>query len=425
MGNTLIPIIYKAADGGGEATTWSRPTEWLSQPDYSSTDNEMDLLFFVGENYPNDVAFSVTTDTGDYQVDWGDGVVDTVSSGSVAEHKYTYTDIDTGTELASGQRQVMIKVTATNNFTGVNFDIKPSTDPKSYWTSDIIEINMIGSQISSLNLKNSNTTKLLNFNFQGTNQLTSTNGLFRDLTDFRNLQSLDTSSVTDMDSMFYECYALEAIPQLDTSSVTNMGTMFYRCYSLTTIPQLDTSSVTDMEAMFRSCRSLTTIPQLDTSSVTSMSSTFRYCYSLTTIPQLDTSSVTDMGFMFQYCYSLTTISQLDTSSVTDMGFMFQYCYSLTTIPQLDTSSVTDMGYMFGYGYSLSEVNFINFGLGVSSFDLENTNLTRGGLVNVFYDLPDRSAETEGTLTITGTYGTGDLTAADIQIATDKNWSIVT
>ena len=401
MSKTFIPIIYKAADGGGETTTWSRPTEWLAQPDYSSTDNEMDLLFFVGENYPNDLAFSVTTDSGDYQVDWGDGVIDTVSSGSVAEHQYNYTDIPSATQLDNGQRQVMIKVTATNNFTGVDFDKQPSTDPKTNWTSDIIEINMVGSQISSLNLRNKKTTKLINFNFQGTNLLTSAYELFQSLTDFRNLQSLDTSSVTDMRNMFRDCYSLTTIPQLDTSSVTDMEYMLYYCYSLTTIPQLDTSSVTEMYQTFRSCFSLTTIPQLDTSSVNRMRDMFQYCYSLITIPQLNTSSVTDMNSMFGYCHSLTTISQLDTSSVTDMYVTFNSCYSI------------------------SEVNFINFGLGEDSFRLVDTNLTRDRLVNVFNDLPDRSAETEGTLSITGTYGTGDLTAADIQIATDKNWSIVT
>lgn len=84
------------------------------------------------------------------------------------------------------------------------------------------------------------------------------------LTDISALAGWDTSSVTSMNSMFYGCTSLTDISALagwDTGSVTDMTFMFRDCSSLTDISALsgwDTSSVTDMNFMFYGCTSLTT-----------------------------------------------------------------------------------------------------------------------------------------------------------------------
>ena len=56
-----------------------------------------------------------------------------------------------------------------------------------------------------------------------------------------------------------------------------------------------------------------------------------------------------------------------------------------------------------------------------SFTLVDCALERSALVQVFYDLG--TPVTTQTLTITRNPGVSDLTAADILIATSKNWTV--
>ena len=56
-----------------------------------------------------------------------------------------------------------------------------------------------------------------------------------------------------------------------------------------------------------------------------------------------------------------------------------------------------------------------------SFSLEDCNFDQAGLVNVFNDLASATA----TITVTDNPGTGDLTAGNLAIATDKGWTVTT
>lgn len=248
---------------------------------------------------------------------------------------------------------------------------------------------------------------------------------------------LNTSNVTNMSNMFYNCKSLITIPQLDTSKVTNMEGLFSRCSSLTTIPQLNTSNVTNMHGMFRMCSSLTSIPQLDTSKVTNMNEMFNSCSSLTSIPQLDTSNATSLFSMFGGCSKLTAIPQLNTSNVTDMGNMFYNCFSLTTIPQLDTSNVTSISRIFwscdsltnlggftnlGQAYETTQnANYDNYTLNLSY----SNNLTHDSLMNVInnlYNIANKGVKTQQL--VLGSTNISKLSAEEIQIATDKGFSVL-
>ena len=91
------PIAIKKAEA------WVRPTEWLTQPTYTTGQQQIDLLVGVGENGVNDIAFNISTSTGTYSVDWGDSYTSTgVASGVNAEHLFDWADISSDTIMSNG-----------------------------------------------------------------------------------------------------------------------------------------------------------------------------------------------------------------------------------------------------------------------------------------------------------------------------------
>ena len=130
-------------------------------------------------------------------------------------------------------------------------------------------------------------------------------------------------------------------------------------------------------------------------------------------------NVTSMSSMFTGCQSLQSVPFFNTQNVTNMSNMFQYCYSLNFIPNFNTALVT---------------NFTNFANACNSLDrcttifrnsvgLQNCQLSKDALVEVFTNLINRTSTTSATIDITGNWGATALTSADRLIATGKNWSI--
>ena len=102
-----------------------------------------------------------------------------------------------------------------------------------------------------------------------------------------------------------------------------------------------------------------------------------------------------------------------------MSGMFQICVSLNFIPNFNTALVT---------------NFTNFANGCNSLDrcttifrnsvgLQNCQLSKDALVEVFTNLIDRTSTTSATIDIAGNWGATALTSADRLIATNKNYTI--
>ena len=179
-------------------------------------------------------------------------------------------------------------------------------------------------------------------------------------------------------------------------------------------------NATSMTNMFQGCFSLQSVPLFNTINVTSMQNMFQGCLSLQSVPLFNTINVTNMIYMFNSCYSLQSVPLFNTQNVTNMNTMFQNCFSLNFIPNFNTALVT---------------NFTNFANGCSSLDrcttifrnsvgLQNCQLSKDALVEVFTNLIDRTTTTSATIDITGNWGATALTSADRLIATNKNWTIV-
>lgn len=377
--------------------TYVRPSDYLTIPSITSSDEKVIMLVFISNNDSNLLAF---TFSGNYTVDWGDGVVENVSSGVAASHDYNYSTYDpSNTTLNSkGFKQALVIVTAQggSSLTSLNFQTRhPFTaGTTNYYSQPIVELYISCPNLTSTNLtlgtnlatviypRLTEYVSLINIG-----NLTALNSTFRTMynlkrvdigktsslltgmastfTDCRSLLKVtinsetNTSNVTSMGGMFSNCFSLIDVPLFDTSNVTAMNLMFSGCYHLNRVPLFNTSKVTTMLAMFELCHSLLDVPLFDTSKVTTMNTMFDFCYSLKAVPLFNTIAVTNMAAMFRNCSSLTTLPLFNTSSVTSMNLMFSECRSLITVPLFDTANVTDMSSMFNNCYSLERIPLFN------------------------------------------------------------------
>jgi hypothetical protein len=368
------------------AAEWVRNPDWIDLPEHDPSDERIDILFAVGDWSSNPVAFVMQ---GDYHVDWGDGNDENVTSNVQAEHNFDYDDLDPETEFVVGgttYRQAIITVTPQTSeaLTLVDFNRKHTGFVPQYATA-MMDMRLSVPNCTSLIIGGANAPR---------------RGLER-------VDWLSTGTLTSMGGMFFDCNSLQSIPAFPGSvaSVTNMGSMFSGCNSLQSIPAFTGSvaSVTNRVNMFTVCSSLQSIPAFPGSvaSVTNMLNMFLNCNSLQSIPAFPGSvaSVTTMQSMFQNCNSLQSIPAFPGSvaSVTNMGNMFLNCNSLALLGDLP-------------GVTLN-------------FSVASCLLGRDELVSVFTNLPDRTSLDSRTITITNNPGASELSAADLEIATDKNWVV--
>ncbi len=364
-----------SAISGAPTAPWVRPADWLTLPTLTESDQKFVGLHAV---YP-DANFVALSASGDYTVDWGDGVVENFVSGAVAQHEYNYGTYDTGnaTLCSRGYKQAVVTVTpqAGQNLTALNLHQRHSALTVQY-SSGFLDIALASASLTDLRI-----------GVQAPESSTQTIR-FADL----GRVNIVRSSVADFSRLFTGCYSLQAVVSISTDVVSNVNVsyMFYSCQSLASVPQFNTAAVTNMGSMFSGCYSLTSVPLFNTSAVTSMSGMFYNCYSLTSVPLFNTSAVTNMGSMFYNCFSLASVPQFNTAAVTNMVSMFAACNSLSKVSMTGTKV---------------------------SFSVANCKLSAARLNEIYSNL---ATVTGQTITVTGNYGTA---TDNPTIATAKGWTV--
>lgn len=256
----------------------------------------------------------------DFEVDWGDGNVQTIHDFGQGYHNYG----------SSGIYTIVINGTLTGwrfNYGGDRFKI--------------IEI----SQWGNINLGN------LGYNFFGCENLVIT------ATD-----APDLTGTTNLEFAFLYCYSLGSTGSMNAwnvSGVTNMKGMFDGASSFNQpIGNWDVSRVTDMEYMFDGASSFNQpIVNWDVSNVTIMEDMFHGASSFNQpIGNWNVSGVTTMEGMFYWSSSFNQpIGSWNVSEVTSMAFMFDEASSFNqTLGDWDVSSVTKMYYMFAEATSFNQ-----------------------------------------------------------------------
>ena len=367
--------LYIKASASAEK--WVRPSDWLPMPtNITSADQTFVGLHAVFESGQNYCAFLFTTSAGQYQVDWGDGTITLHDSNTIAQKNYDYASISNSTICSRGYKQVIIKVTpVSGNLLTCNFQQRFVTTPVQ-------------------------------------NQVYAT-GFLDCILSMPNASSITFGGATVRHN-YVERFDVKTI-----GNVTNIQMMFYNCHSLQSVPLFNTQNVNTMLYMFASCYALQSVPLFNTQNVTNMSLMFNGCFSLQSVPLFNTQNVTNMSYIFASCYALQSVPLFNTQNVTNMLQMFNSCVSLNFIPNFNTALVT---------------NFTAFANGCNSLDrcttifrnsvgLQNCQLSKDALVEIFTNLTNRTSTTSATIDITGNWGATALTSADRLIATNKNYII--
>ena len=397
--------LYIKANASASTKEWVRPSDWLPMPaNITSADQTFVGLHAVFESGQNYCAFSFTTSAGQYQVDWGDGTVTLHNSNTIAQKNYDYASISNSTICSRGYKQVIIKVTpVSGNLSGCNFQQRFVTTPAQN------QVYATGFLDCILSMPNANAGQSITFG-----------GVTIRHSYVERFDVKTIGNVTNTNFMFQGCLSLQSVPLFNTQNVTGMSDMFRNCHSLQSVPLFNTQKVTAMSLMFQGCFSLQSVPFFNTQNVTDMGNMFFGCHSLQSVPLFNTQNVTTMQQMFQNCFSLQSVPLFNTQKVTGMANMFNNCASLNFIPNFNTTLVT---------------NFTNFANGCNSLNrcttifrnsvgLQNCQLSKDALVEVFTNLTDRTSTTSATIDITGNWGATALTSADRLIATNKNWTII-
>ena len=127
-----------------------------------------------------------------------------------------------------------------------------------------------------------------------------------------------------------------------------------------------------------------------------------------------------------YCYAY---NQPFPSGVTFANATSNFMYNCTaynqplTVTFSLTNSNTHSNFISNTNYAMKYLRIINWNSQFASISIQNGSYSADSLALLFGDLYDRTATTAGQINITNCYGASLLTAAQKQIATDKNWVI--
>lgn len=429
-----LPGFKKApTEAAAPTSSWTRPASWPALP--TTAANQIDILAAVRNHDSNYVALTISTSTGTYSVDWGDGTSSTgVSSAATAEHQYTYSDVDldTGTVSEFGYKTALIQVTPdTGNITSLQCCKQHSrTGLQTNYTLPYLDIQ--------INAPSATTVRVSYDEYCGVQQArivahgSVTSGMascFKNCIDLRSVtfDAGTLTGVTDISSLLYQTYALREVtfPSGSLGSVTSMDLAFANSglTSLTFPSGAFAGSAVSCAQAFRYMVNLTdfTWPTNLVVSTGNPQWAFDGCTALRKIiiPTGALNTCTSMFQMFGNCFGLRKVEIQGTncSSVTNWTSVFSGCYMLAEIILPTTggmSAATAVGNCFQNCYSLSRVQNLNCPI---SFSLANSSISATELDEIYTALPTISSQ---TITVTGNHGTDADTPT---IATAKGWTV--
>jgi hypothetical protein len=395
---------------------WVRPAEWLPIDSLVSAGQHK----FVGLCAVIDGQVSelrVRVGSVNYTVDWGDGTIETYSSSTYSlSHYYDFSTISSPL-TTEGWKQVIVQIYPTNpidTFPGYVF-----VDQSTWNVNNWLDIKMASTTCNSFTISTKKTPYLKKFTWVGTHQpLAFVNGWIASSLeeldiDFTNITSTGsafqsvggrifneddydlTCASTAMTSTFSSCN-LQTLGNLTlTAGATSLLQTFYLSTRLERVGNISAPTATTMNTIFSGCVNLQKVGTINISGATSATNAFSSCVALKEVGDITTTSVfASISGMFANCYSLQKVKLTNCSGLTSAGTAFTNCYSL-------------------FSLSLSGIKV--------SFSVASTALNRTALVALFNDLG--IPVTTQIITVTGTPGSPNLTAADILIATSKNWTV--
>jgi hypothetical protein len=347
-----------------------RPSDWLDLPEVQAGDQTLVALVAVYPHESNHLSFVVS---GDYTVDWGDGVIENFSAGQQANKNYVWSSLPAN-DTTRGYRQAILMITPQSGqtLTSLNFNVRHPAATQNAYSIKLLDVVVAGANINNLVLSGNNIRAgiLESFRFPGDNL------------------------ITNFSSFLASCPSLRSMPALNVSNGTNFVSFLQGCSSLRSLPALNVSNGTSFSSFLANCPSLQYLPPLNVSNGTVFNGFLQGCSSLRSLPALNVSNGTNFNGFLANCPSLQYLPPLNVSNSTSFVSFLQGCFSV--------GSVVLAG--------LRE-----------TCDLSNKQFSRNAIIAIFNGLATVSAK---TINISSNYGAADLTQTDRDIAINKGWTII-
>jgi hypothetical protein len=358
---------------------WVRPADWITITD---TPNEVQFLVCDTGAKAFTILTQFTRTTGNIYIDWGDGVINTISSLSTStDHVYS----TGGTPCSRGYNTWKIRIygdptcVITNAKHLVNF---PVTGGSTFYNIGLLEA-YFGDGTCSNNSFFSNyftsvTTTIPNATFQLLEYVklpatvTWTSQMFQM---FQNCSSLakvimptSAANLTNCGTVFSFCpNLLDVTFPSNSTGITNLSSAFINCSNLRTITLPPTlNSCTSMASMCTACSSLKNLTIPSVNLVTSFASAFSTCNSLQWIkfnslpsPASPSTGVTASN-MFQGSTQLQNVyfpSTCSSNAIYSAGSLFSGCFSLKNVVFPTNFNASSLNAGFQNNYSLTSIVF--------------------------------------------------------------------
>lgn len=222
---------------------WTRPLDWLAMPDVTSAMDVFHGLLAVYEHGRNAVALQATVSgAATYTVDWGDGTVETVTSGTAAEHSYTYASLPASSLSSRGYKQALVTVRPSSGGVITVFDVQRRAAGEravAYtvpWLDIVASLPSVTTFSSAFGSSGTVSLRLLErADFRHTTGVcTSFANAFRTCSGLRVFRySGSLAAVTTFTFAFSECSSIQSVSLSGiTSACTTLASLFSSCSGL-------------------------------------------------------------------------------------------------------------------------------------------------------------------------------------------------
>lgn len=389
--NTTYYLYIRPRDEFGNMLDDDYYSEYTAST--AAGESEQDLVLLVSANPANNftVYIPLHSDYTTGTLDWGDGTVETVNSGTYHSNIYHKYNVTSTTEF---------QVRFSGKMTNMSLSA-PGTAPISAMENTLLGILQWGyTGLEEIDLGSFTSLSYV---------APDTQGAFRNMKHFGVEPyggSFTGTSITEIPEGFFDyavnatsfdftfggCSKLASLPKglfKNCTKAKSFQRTFISCTSLTELPAdlfSNCPEVTTFETTFNGCSGLKEIPAglFDAcTKVTSFEGTFGYCTSLSSIPAelfarntqvkyIGNSSYRDSHLsggqgLFERCINLTEIPDglfASFSSLEDASFAFSYCKGLKVLPSDLFDACTPLVYLESTFESCSNLQ----SLPVSLFD---------------------------------------------------------
>lgn len=361
-------------------SNWVRPSDWIAITD---TANEVQFLVCDLGTKTFTIRTTFTRTSGNIYIDWGDGVINTISTTFQVDTSHTYST--GGTPCSRGYNTFKIRIygDATCVITNAkHITTLASTGNNPTYNVGLLEAYFGNGTCGTSAFYANYFTSLDTANLYSTFQLL----------EYVKLPST-VSWTSQMGSMFSACAKLYVvIMPTSASSLNTLSSAFQNCYSLDSIVLPPNATlINNMQNCFNNCANLKSVLFPTTlNSCTSFLSTFSNCISLqnVTLPSINLATI--LSSMFSTCYSLqwvkfTSLPSPASSNTTIVATnMFNACRVLQNIYFPSSCSSNAVYSMGTFALNCFYLKNIIFPTGFNASTLQSAFLSNYSLVSVSF-----------------------------------------